>query len=227
MTPCGASPQVLELLHFSEAYRRAWGADGANASALALWDLVHRLTRSAAAAGASTSSSSGGGSSSSSSVAGPAQPPVPAAAAAAAAGAAAGPAEGGKGARRPPPAALKVLLALLQPGTGVAPRLMEPMFEHRCALGACVQLRLWVWVWVWVRTKVYVCYGVLAGMCWLLEEPGRGGKHVHACAQVVGLPPTTHAWFRPHHEECVCRTARAACNSQVCSSPYSNPKSST
>ena len=43
------SAQVLELLHFSEGYRRTWGVQQSTASALVLWDLLHKLVRFAAA----------------------------------------------------------------------------------------------------------------------------------------------------------------------------------
>eukprot|EP00983_Pelagomonas_calceolata_P040750 1137765-Pelagomonas_calceolata.AAC.2 len=45
------APQVLELLHFSEGYRRTWGVAATTSSALMLWDLVHKLVRFAAALG--------------------------------------------------------------------------------------------------------------------------------------------------------------------------------
>jgi len=143
--------QVLELLHFSEGYRRTWGVEPTTATALMLWDLVHKLVRFAAALGSAAPPA-------------PATPPVASedvasAAAFVKAGAggddSAGGVDGegvGVGAAQALPAAhskqagkagrsaaLKSLGALLQPGKGAAARLLVRChgLSCRCMCGWC------------------------------------------------------------------------------------------
>ncbi|KAF5831386.1 hypothetical protein DUNSADRAFT_13176 [Dunaliella salina] len=191
----GLVGQVLELLHFSEGYRRTWGVASSTASALMLWELVHKLVRFAASLGSTARAASSPPTSNSAThattaalpsslpPATPSKPQVQEAGTIASSAATEGSnvgvgvkggSDGGSGgakggnsgagtaARRPSActggpatpdasagdvsvstksgAALKSLAALLQPGKGVAARLLAQPFERGGANGAAGHL---------------------------------------------------------------------------------------